>query len=450
MKKINSLKIFMLLILLFVFLFTGCSVNQSPDLPQNTEKHPEGADMDMDTKRDINTDTDMDADANSDIDLDKDVHSDSDKDVDLDADSDVNSDIEPDIDPDIIDNLVSSMTLEEKIGQLFVVAFRKNGEDKNLYEMDEHVKNQIEKFKIGGVVLFNENISTREQTSNLIKSMQSVSKIPLFISVDEEGGRISRLGSNPEMGITKLPPAKEIGETNDPDLAYRLGRKLGSELYSLGFNMNFAPVADVNTNPQNPVIGDRAFSSDPQIAGIMVEQFVKGMQEQNISSVLKHFPGHGDASEDSHKGAVVIEHSIERLREIEFVPFKKGISSGVDAIMTAHIILPEIEPDNLPATLSNKILTGLLREELNFGGLIITDALEMKAIKKHWSSGEASVMAFKAGADILLMPESLEKAYNTILEAVLNGDIAEERIDKSLYRILKVKYKRGILEGMLN
>lgn len=413
MKGINFL---IILFIGFILLSAGCS-SHTPNLPQNT--------MTIVTKSPAITPTPTNTPTSE--------HSE--KEYPEDADN-------------IINSLVASMTLEEKIGQLFIVAFRKDEKGNNLYTMDEHVKNQIEKFKIGGVILFSENISTREQTSNLIKSMQSVSKIPLFISVDEEGGRISRLGNNPEMGVTKLPSAKEIGDTNDPDFAYRLGKKLGSELLSFGFNMNFAPVADVNTNPKNPVIGDRAFSSDPKIAGIMVEQFVKGMQEENISSVLKHFPGHGDASKDSHKGAVVIEHGIERLKGIEFVPFKKGISAGADAIMTAHIILPEIEPDNLPATLSNKILTDLLRKELHYDGLIITDALEMQAIKKHWPCDKASIMAFKAGADILLMPDSLEKAYNAILNAAVNGDITEDRIDKSVYRILKVKYKRGVLKNI--
>lgn len=413
MKKINSLKILFVSIIL---LFAGCNNSQTPQSPKNTittaTKSPSTP-----TPKPVPEHSSEDGEDVEDMDI-------------------------------IINNLIASMTLEEKVGQLFIVAFRKDEKGNNLYEMNEHMKNQIEKFKIGGVILFSENIDTRTQTSNLIKSMQSVSKIPLFISVDEEGGRISRLGSNPKMGITKLPSAKEIGEENDPDLAYQLGSKLGSELYSLGFNMNFAPVADVNTNPKNPVIGDRAFGSDPQKVGIMVEQIVKGMQEENVSAVLKHFPGHGDASKDSHKGAVIIEHGIERLREIEFVPFEKGISADADAIMTAHIILPEIDSDDLPATLSKKILTGLLRKELNYEGLIITDALEMEAIKKHWPCDKASIMAFKAGADILLMPDSLEKAYNGILDAAINGDITQDSIDKSIYRILKVKYKRGLLKNI--
>jgi len=409
LKKINYLKILFISIML---LFVGCNNNQTPNSPQNTIPF---------VTKPLPTTT-----------------------------------LEPTLEPtpehsevDVIDSLISSMTLGEKVGQLFIVAFRKDEKGNNVYEINEHIKNQIEEFKIGGVILFSENIDTIDQTSSLIESMQSASKIPLFISVDEEGGRVSRLGSNPKMGITKLPSAQKIGEANDPDFAYQLGNKLGSELYTLGFNMNFAPVADVNTNPKNPVIGDRAFGSDPQKVGIMVEQIVKGIQEQDISAVLKHFPGHGDASKDSHEGAVIMEHDIERLKNVELVPFRNGISAGADAIMTAHIILPKIDSDNLPATLSKKILTGLLREELNYDGLIITDALEMNAIKKHWSCDKASVMAFKAGADVLLMPDSLEKAYNGILNAVINGDITEDTIDKSLHRILKVKYKRGILKDIL-
>lgn len=399
-----------------VLLFIGCNNNQTVDLPKTT--------MPVVTKAPITPSTTEPA-----------------------IDPTMDPTIEYLKDSDIITHFIDSMTLEEKVGQLFIMDFRKNKRGRNLHILDEYTKNQIEKFNLGGVIFFSENIDNVIQTSDLINDMQSASKIPLFISVDEEGGRVSRLGNNANMGITKLPSAQEVGEKNDPNFAYQLGSKLGSELSNLGFNMNFAPVADVNTNPNNRVIGNRSFSSDPEKVGIMVKEIVKGMQNQNVSAVLKHFPGHGDTFKDSHKEAVIIKHDIERLHSIEFIPFKSGISVSVDAIMTAHIIVPEVDSENLPATLSKKILTGILREDLNYDGLIITDSLKMNAIKNYWSSDQAAIMAFKAGADILLMPDSLEKAYNSILNAVIDGDITEDRIDQSIRRILEVKYKRGILSA---
>ncbi len=349
-------------------------------------------------------------------------------------------------DIDLIDELMAAMTLEEKVGQLFIAAFRNNYRGDPLLVLDERTAGQIEKYSLGGVIFFSENINTISQTTGLINEMQAVSKIPLFIAVDEEGGRVSRIGNNYKMKTTKIPSAQEIGLADDPELAYRLGEVLGTELSALGFNMNFAPVADVNTNPHNPVIGDRSFGSDPAKVGVMVEQLTAGMQGQNISAVLKHFPGHGDTSLDSHLEAVTVNNDIERLREIEFIPFKRGIAAGADAVMTAHIKMPEIENEDIPATLSKKILTELLREELNFNGLIITDALEMKAITNYWSAARASVMALKAGADIILMPSSLDDAYHGILKAVRQGEISEERVEQSVRRILEVKLRRKILD----
>ncbi|AOY76394.1 glycoside hydrolase family 3 protein [Clostridium formicaceticum] len=351
-----------------------------------------------------------------------------------------------------IEAYLKTMTLEEKVGQVFMQAFRYDTDNKRLTSLDENTKNKILKYHLGGVIFFSENIDTIDQTQRLIEAMQQVSRIPLFISVDEEGGIVSRLNSSPNMPATKLPGNKVLGDTENVAFAYKVGRLLGKELTSLGFNMNLAPVADVNTNPQNPVIGERSFGSDPHKTGEMVAQMVKGIQDENISAVVKHFPGHGDTSLDTHKEAVTLPHGIERLKAVEFLPFKKGIEAGVDGVMLGHLLVPSITSDSLPATFSWKVVD-LLRNHLKYEKLIITDALEMKAITKYWTPEEAAVLAFAAGADILLMPSSLEKAYEGLLKAVKEGRITEERLNESVRRILNVKYDRGILmeqENLLN
>jgi beta-N-acetylhexosaminidase len=346
----------------------------------------------------------------------------------------------------VIESLLQTMTLEEKVGQLFIVAFRKDNIGRSLHHLNENTKQQIQNYKLGGVILFSENIDSIPQTVKLIEDMQNVAKTPMFISVDEEGGRVSRLGKSNKMHSTKLPSNKITGSANDPNLAYEVGKILGAELSTLGFNMNFAPVADINTNRQNPVIGDRAFGSNTYDVSLMVSKEVQGIQEHNICAVLKHFPGHGDTSLDTHLGQVVVNHDMRRLEQVEFVPFKSGIDAGADGVMAAHIMLPGITEESVPASLSKEILTDILRNKLNYNGLIITDSLEMKAISSYWTPSEAALKAFTAGADIILMPASLDKAYNSILDAVSSGEIPESRLDESVKRILDIKLKRKILE----
>ncbi|MGI6778183.1 MAG: glycoside hydrolase family 3 protein [Acetivibrionales bacterium] len=404
------MKEYILIIMLIMLVFFNCACSEY--------KEPEKAEGDVSSKQ-KNTETNMDS---------------------LPRHEDTDS-------QNPIEGILSQMTLEEKVGQVFITAFRSNSSDKPMQELDNNARKVISDYCLGGVVLFSENIHTIQQTANLIKDMQMSSKIPLFIAVDEEGGIVSRLNSSDSMHATKLPGNMAVGRTQNPQLAYEVGRIIGREIGALGFNIDFAPVADVNTNPENPVIGDRSFGSDPDTVALMVEAMVKGIQDQNVSAVLKHFPGHGDTSFDTHTGEVVVEHGKDRLETVEFVPFKKGIEAEVDGIMTAHIQVPKITGNNIPATMSEEILTGILRDELNFKGIIITDALEMGAISKYWSSGEASVKAFKAGADILLMPASLSEAYNALLEAVRQGEISEERLDESVRRILTVKQRRSILSS---
>lgn len=345
---------------------------------------------------------------------------------------------------DFIDTILTGMTVEEMVGQLFIAACRFDVSGDPVLTASQEFDDLVTSYRLGGVILFTENINTIDQTASLIADMQDISSLPLFITTDEEGGRVSRIGANTSMGTTDFPSMADVGAAGNPDLARSVGRVMGEELYALGFNMDFAPVADVLTNPHNTVIGDRAFSSDPQTAGSMVGAYVVGMQSAGVAAVIKHFPGHGDIAADTHKGTVRVSHDLARLRDVEFVPFRAGIDAGSIGVMSAHIEVPNVTGDDTPSTLSHVMLTDILRDELGFQGLIITDALEMKAISGVYSSGEACVLAFLAGADLLLMPLSMEDGYQGILSAVQDGAIGEDRLRDSVTRILSVKYDLGL------
>ena len=345
---------------------------------------------------------------------------------------------------DPVKAMLENMTLDEKIGQLFIVSLRSFKETEPVLTADEKVKSGIEKYKIGGVILFAENIKSIPQTAGLTEALQKCSEIPLFIAVDEEGGKVSRITKSAEMHATVFPDNSVIGETKNPELAKQVASAIAREISSLGFNMNFAPVADINTNPENPVIGTRSYGSSAEEVSLMVAAAVDGIQSHPVSAVLKHFPGHGDTGSDTHYGAASVSHTKERLLSTELLPFIAGIQNGADGVMTAHILTPEIHGENVPATLKPEILTGILRNELGFDGLIITDALNMGAITKHFSSDEAAVKAVLAGADILLMPENLDLAISGIKKACNDGLIPVDRIDESVERILRIKYKRNL------
>ncbi|MCY6482953.1 beta-N-acetylhexosaminidase [Clostridium aestuarii] len=333
---------------------------------------------------------------------------------------------------DIIDNL----SLEEKLGQMIIVGF-------NGYEINSGLRQLVEDYKIGGVILFKRNIQNSKQLLNLnnsIKYINSKNKIPLFITVDEEGGRITRL---PE-GATKFPSNKVIGKVNDKKVSYEIGKVIGTELKAFGFNMNFAPVLDIYSNPKNKVIGDRSFGIDPKIVSTLGVATMKGLQDANIISVVKHFPGHGDTNIDSHIGLPIVNYDKQRLDKFELIPFKNAIDEGVDVVMTAHIVLPQIDISKRPATLSKKVLTGILRNELKFNGVIITDDMEMDAIDKNYIIKNAAIESIKAGADVILVCHTLKKqieVLQSLKDAVNCGQISMNRIDESVRRIIKLKEK---------
>lgn len=336
-----------------------------------------------------------------------------------------------------IQDMIDDMDAAEKAGQLIMADFRTNADGTGMTVLSDESKKAIEEYHIGGVILFAENLDTKEQTQQLTADLQKAADYGLLIGIDEEGGLVSRLKKS-NIAHESFPAAAEI-----EDAAYA-GRTIGTELAELGINVDFAPVADVNTNPDNPVIGTRAFSSDPQAAAGKVAEFITAIEETGVSACAKHFPGHGDTAMDSHLGETYVEYAMERLRSVEFVPFQQAITAGADFIMAGHIKTPNATADGLPATLSSEML-GILRNDLGYDGIIITDAMNMGAIVDQYGSGESAVMAVQAGVDLVLMPADLQEAAEALTAAIKKGDISEERVNEALWHILSLKYEKGIL-----
>ena len=368
--------------------------------------------------------------------------------------------------------IVSNMTLEEKLGQMIMPDFRMWQEEgakepSDLTEINSEVAEVIDKYDLGGVILFAENVKEISQTTTLIHDLQEVAindedgNLPLLITLDQEGGIVTRLGEG-----TNLPGNMELGATRSEKSSYDAGYVIGKELNALGVNVDFAPVLDTNNNPENPVIGVRSISSNPELVGKLGKNIAKGIQDQGVAATAKHFPGHGDTATDSHYGLPMVDKSIEELRETELKPFKIAIENGIDMIMTAHIQFPQIEKDtfiskkdgsqiSIPATLSDDIIKGILREEMEYDGVVITDAMNMKAISDHFGELESTKMAINAGIDIILMPtilrnnedvKKLDYIVNGILDSIKSGEIKEEEITDSAERIVKLKIDRGIID----
>ncbi|WP_317087034.1 glycoside hydrolase family 3 N-terminal domain-containing protein [Clostridium neonatale] len=346
-----------------------------------------------------------------------------------------------------VKDMMTDMTLEQKIGQLFIVNLEDVNNGLATTVFTEDIKKNINKYNVGGIILFQNNIKDREQLKLLTNNIQNNSNIPLFISVDEEGGIVSRLSDIPSMKVTKFENMADIGEKEDYNRAYIVGDTIGKEINELDFNLDFAPVADVITNPNNTEIGRRSFGSDPEIVANMVKEVVKGLQENNVSATLKHFPGHGGSEENSHNEFSYTPQTLEGMRKTEFLPFISGIEEDVDFIMISHISAPNVTGDNTPSSLSKTIITDLLRKELGYENIVTTDALNMKAISNYYSPKDAAIKAINAGADVLLMTPDFKNVYDHVLESVQNGTISEERINESVERILKVKIKRNIVSN---
>ena len=373
-----------------------------------------------------------------------------------------------------VDEILAGMTIDQKIGQMIMPDFRKwqaEGEDaqSDMTVLNDEVAEIIDKYDFGGVILFAENVKETEQTLKLTNDLQDAAianeagngDIPLLITIDQEGGIVYRLGSG-----TALPGNMAIGATNSEEDARLAGEIIGRELSALGINVNFAPCFDTNNNPNNPVIGLRSISSDPQRVARLGVPMMQGMQEYNIATAAKHFPGHGDTATDSHTGLPLVDKSYEELKNLELIPFQAAVDNGVDMLMTAHIQYPQIEKDTViskadgsevyvPATLSDDIITGVVREDMGFDGVVVTDALNMDAIASNFGESDAVIMAIQADVDICLMPTilrsksdltKLDQIFTDVKAALEDGTITEEMLDDSVRRILTLKEKRGILD----
>ena len=325
------------------------------------------------------------------------------------------------------------LTSREKIGQLFMVGFMGTTVTPDLAAF-------LREYKPGGVILFSRNLESVEQIVELTNALQGCSpKSPLLISIDQEGGRVSRLPK----GFTIFPPCELLGRCNSSELAYAAAATIAKELKAVGINMNMAPVLDVNSNPDNPVIGDRAFGSTPDVVSELALVTAAGLQDNRVVACGKHFPGHGDTTADSHKELPVVGASRERLEAVEFPPFRRAVAAGVATMMTAHVLYQALD-DRLPATLSPAVITHLLREEMKYDGVVLTDDLEMHAIVDHYGPGDAAVRAVLAGCDVLLICKDRDRevaAFEAVEKAVASGAIETQRLDQSVARIQRLKQR---------
>ena len=338
----------------------------------------------------------------------------------------------------IVDAYIAEMPLEDKVAGLFMITPEALTGTDTVIKAGDTTREKLSENPVGGLIYFSKNIKDAGQLTEMLQNTKNWSKYPIFLGVDEEGGRVSRVA---EKGLAdNVGPMAEIGAGGDAAMAQEAGAAIGSYLSGFGFNMNFAPVADV-ISEGNETIGDRSFGTDVNLVSPMVVAAVEGMQSNGVSACLKHFPGLGDTTADSHDGMATTDKTLDDFNATDFPVYQAGINAGVEFVMVSHLSAPNVTGDNTPASLSPKMITEILRGQLGYQGIVITDAMGMKAITEYYTSADAAVKALQAGADVILMPENYEEAYNGVLEAVNNGTLTEERIDESLRRIFRVKCK---------
>lgn len=342
----------------------------------------------------------------------------------------------------VAEKILSKMTLKEKVCQLFVVPPDDMAGEYNTVEITDSFLEFYNEYPIGGYILFEDNLKNPTQAKLLLNALNGLSlerfSLPMFLSIDEEGGKVTRIADNDGFDIEN---SNNMFYTESEEHAYDIGNYIGSYLYELGFNIDLAPVADVFSNPENEVIGVRSFSSDPATVCKYAYKYAQGLNNNGIFATYKHFPGHGATKDDTHVDYAFTDKTLQELMECELLPFKSAAENNIDFVMTSHISLPKVLGSDTPVTFSYEAITEILKKDLGFKGLIITDSLKMGAISKHYTSAEAAVLAFKAGNDLLLMPKDIKQAVDGILLAIENGEITEQRINESVIKIIEYKLK---------
>lgn len=338
---------------------------------------------------------------------------------------------------------LSSMSLEEKVAQLFLITPEALTGAGTVTQAGEATRAALEQYPVGGLIYFQGNIVSEQQVTDMITRQQQFSQerigLPLLISVDEEGGQVTRVASCANIDVPKFEDTAQIGASGDSSKAHASGQAIGSYLSRMGFNLDFAPVADTLTNPDNTVVKRRSYGSDPQTVAEMAVQNLKGLESQGVYGCIKHFPGHGATLGDTHNGYAYTDKSWEDLKASDLIPFQRCVAEGVSFVMVGHISLPQAIGDDVPASCSQTAIQGYLRGELGYQGIVLTDALNMGAIVDQYSSAQAAIKAFQAGSDMLLMPADFRSAYQGVLDAVNQGSISQERLNESVTRILKIK-----------
>ena len=350
-----------------------------------------------------------------------------------------------------VEEMLRKMTLREKVGQLFFV--RPEALDPDIHwenpptdlaplklqEVNEKMKQQNKSYPVGGIILYDWNINDEAQLAKFLPQLKALNGKPL-ICIDEEGGRVARLANNPNFHVKKYESMAAIGATGNPANAYECGNTIGTYLKKYGFDIDFAPVADVNTNPDNIIIGKRAFSDDPAVAAPMVVNYLQGLKDAGIVGCIKHFQGHGDVKTDTHYGYAQTQKTWAEMLSCEMVTFRAGINWGCQLVMTAHIGAPKVIGSDIPSTMSSVMLQNKLRGELGYRNIIVTDALEMGAITKQYTNVDAVLGCLQAGVDIVLCPKEYAEVFDAVVKAVENGTISETRLNDSVRRILMLKY----------
>ena len=342
-----------------------------------------------------------------------------------------------------VQNIVDSMSLEEKVAQLFLVQPEAIVDIGTATAAGDATKQAINKTPVGGFVYFSDNLQSEQQVQDMLRNVQKYSEdrigLPAFLSVDEEGGTVARVASTGRFDVTDVGDMAKIGASGDVQQAKQAGETIGSYLFELGFNLDFAPDADVLTNPENTVVKKRSFGSDPQVVSDMSLAVAQGLAQHQVYSVYKHFPGHGATVGDTHQGYAYTDKTLDELKQSELIPFENAIQNNAAFIMAAHISAPRVTGDDTPASLSKTMITDILRGQMGYDGIVVTDAMNMGAVTEQYTSAQAAVKALQAGADVVLMPEDFQEAYQGVLDAVKDGTLTEQRIDESVTRIVTVK-----------